>query len=106
MMRTTHAISLTAAVLLGPTIAVAGPPMICHPVDADHALDVVLAEARPRDALTLWHLLARVTDTRRLDLIGRLVELVGLPPGVTVDGVMDLDASMLAAWWADIELDW
>ncbi len=67
---------------------------------------MVLAEARPRDALTLWHLLARVTDTRRLDLIGRLVELVGLPPGVTVDGVMDLDASMLAAWWADIELDW
>lgn len=38
--------------------------------------------------------------------IGRLVELVGLPSGVIVDGVMDLDPSMLAAWWADIELDW
>ena len=36
-MRTTHAISLTAAVLLGPTIAVAGPPMICHPVEIGDA---------------------------------------------------------------------
>ncbi len=74
--------------------------------EANHALDVILAEARPRDALTLWHLLARVRDTRRPDLSGRLVEMVGLPPGVTVNGVMNLDPSMLAAWWADIELDW
>ena len=37
MMRTTHAISLTAAVLLGPTIAVAGPPMICHPLEIGDA---------------------------------------------------------------------
>jgi hypothetical protein len=39
------------------------------------ALDTVLIEARPRDTLTLWHLLARVSSTNRARVLDRIVEL-------------------------------
>jgi len=43
----------------------------------DSAVDAVLAAARPRDTLTLWHLLARVpAGPRRERVLDRIVELV------------------------------
>lgn len=52
------------------------------------ALGTVLAEARKRDALTLWHLLARTSDAERARVFNRLAEVVPPPAGVTRGGVL------------------
>jgi hypothetical protein len=68
------------------------------------ALDVVLHEARPRDALTLWHLLPRVSSAERPALYDRLAALVPPPPGVTREGILRLDITMLDSWWNALDL--
>jgi hypothetical protein len=72
----------------------------------DRALDIILFVARPRDTLTLWNLLGRVTDSQRRRVIDSLLTYVALPPGVTRDGIQRLDARMLAQWKAQMELFW
>lgn len=67
-------------------------------------LNLVLSEARPRDALTLWHLLARVQDSERGRIYDRLAELVPPPSQVSRDGIMRLDQAMLDAWWDKLDL--
>jgi hypothetical protein len=68
------------------------------------ALQVVLAQARKRDALTLWHLLSRVSETERGRIYDRLAEFVPAPSGVTRDGILRLDARMLDLWWNEFGL--
>jgi hypothetical protein len=68
------------------------------------ALDIVLREARERDAFTLWHLLPRVTGSERPAVYDRLAALVPPPPGVTRDGILPLDAPMLDSWWNAFDL--
>jgi len=63
------------------------------------ALDRILSDARPRDALTLWHLLSRVDDADRARVYDRLAALVPPPTGVTRDGILRLDQPMLDLWW-------
>ncbi|NNM26579.1 MAG: hypothetical protein HKO59_11455 [Phycisphaerales bacterium] len=79
-------------------------------IDAgDHGhdtLDVVLDAARPRDTLTLWHLLFKVDEASRGRVFERMVALSGLPPGVTRDGVLRLHARMLDGWWSALERSW
>jgi ferric-dicitrate binding protein FerR (iron transport regulator) len=70
------------------------------------ALNQVLMEARPRDTLTLWHLLSRLEGSDRLLVYERLAALGPPPPGVTRDGVMQLDDKMLKAWKAGLESTW
>jgi len=70
------------------------------------ALDVVLAQARRRDALTLWHLLPRVADADRGPLYDRLTDLVAPPPDVTRNGMLRLDPAMLDRWKNVIEETW
>jgi hypothetical protein len=67
-------------------------------------LTVVLAEARKRDALTLWHLLARTVESERGRVYDRLAELIPPPPNVTREGVLNGDRKMLDAWWDKLEL--
>jgi hypothetical protein len=67
-------------------------------------LDVILKEARPRDALTLWHLLVRVNQADRGRVYDRLAALVPPPTGVTRDGVLRLDQNMLDLWWNQLDL--
>lgn len=62
-------------------------------------LAVVLREARPEDALTLWHLLTRVDATLRPSVVDRLHALVPMPQGVTRDGVIAGERAMRDAWW-------
>jgi len=68
------------------------------------ALRTVLDEARPDDAITLWHLLARTAGTTRAEVYRRLVALA--PPaaasGVTEAGVLALDQRQLRAWWDEL----
>ncbi len=62
-------------------------------------LGVILADARKSDALTLWHLLSRVSDPDRPGVYDRLAALAPPPAGVTRQGILGLDRSMLDAWW-------
>jgi hypothetical protein len=68
------------------------------------ALQVILREARARDALTLWHLLARVSDAERPAVYDRLAALVPPPPGITRENTLRLDRTMLDAWWNALDL--
>lgn len=65
----------------------------------DGDLDVVLTSARARDALSLWHLIARTNSNARQRVVDRLMALKPLPPSVTREEVMRLSESALSAWW-------
>ncbi len=69
------------------------------------ALERVLALARPRDGLTLWHLLESVSDSRRGEVFDRFASLVPLPAGVTRAGVVARDPRMLDLCWGALNLD-
>jgi hypothetical protein len=62
-------------------------------------VSVIISEARKIDALTLWHLLARVGEGDRPGVYERLAVLAPPPPGVTRQGVLRLDRPMLDLWW-------
>ena len=64
-------------------------------------LDVILKQARKRDALTIWHLLARTSAGDRERVYERLSSLVP-PEGVTRDGILRLDQTMLDSWWSQL----
>jgi len=63
------------------------------------ALDTVLGAARPRDALTLWHLLSRGTTDERGRVYDRMAALIPPPQGVTRERVVRGDRTALDAWW-------
>lgn len=69
-------------------------------------LGVVLANARVRDTLTLWHLLARVDGTDRSLVYDRMAELVPPPEGVTREGVLALNTQMLDSWKSKLQSSW
>jgi hypothetical protein len=68
------------------------------------ALDLVLSRARPRDALTLWHLLSRGTPDERSQVCDRLTALAPPPAGVTCEAVLRGDRRALDAWWDSLGL--
>jgi hypothetical protein len=75
--------------------------------DPEHpaALDLVLTNSRPRDSLTLWHLLSRGTEQERRRVYERLAALAPPPPGVTSETVVAGDQRALSAWWNSLRLD-
>jgi hypothetical protein len=75
------------------------------PQQRAHDVAIVLSEARRRDALTLWHLLARVDEGRRVLVYERLKQLVPPPATVTKEGILRLDQSMLDQWWNELGFD-
>ena len=68
------------------------------------ALRRVLAAARPKDALSLWHLLSRGDGEGRPAIYDQLAELVAPPDGVTREGVLAGDRRMLDRWWEALGL--
>jgi hypothetical protein len=70
------------------------------------ALNSLLVEARPRDTLTLWHLLARVDGNDRVRVYDKMASFVPPPEGVTRDGVLRLDQGMLDRWKDALEVSW
>jgi hypothetical protein len=70
------------------------------------ALNIVLAESREYDTLTLWHLLYRVRGAERSRVYDRLAALIAPPRGVTREGVLRLDKGMLDAWKKELEWAW
>lgn len=70
----------------------------------EDALRTVLAEARPRDAFTLWHLLSRVDGSDRASVYDRLASLLPPPGGITRDSTLALAPHTLDAWWNAFDL--
>lgn len=72
--------------------------------DRDDALALVLAEARPRDALSLWHLLSRTGDADRGRVFDGLARLVPPPVEVTREGILGGNREMRDLWWDELGL--
>ena len=72
----------------------------------EQAFNTMLTECRPRDTFTLWQMLSRVEGTRRVQVLNRMIELVGLPQGVTREGTLKLDQMTLDAWKDEMDLVW
>jgi FecR protein/Putative zinc-finger len=73
------------------------------------ALDLLITRSRKRDALTLWHMLARAYPEERGRIYDRLARLIPPPRGVTREGIERADRPMLDAWWERLGLgdtDW
>src|SRR5262249_44616513 len=63
------------------------------------ALPAILSNARPRDALTVWHLLTRAPQKDRGAIFDRFTSLVALPPGVTRDAALRADSHTIDLCW-------
>jgi hypothetical protein len=74
------------------------------PAERSAELSKILGEARQRDALTVWHLLARADESERGSVYDRMATLVPPPAGVTRDGILRLDQKMLDRWWNELGL--
>jgi hypothetical protein len=72
--------------------------------DRDDALAEILLQARPRDALSLWHLLSRTEGAARENVYDHLAKLVAPPSGVTREGILSLDRQMLDLYWNALNL--
>ncbi len=70
------------------------------PAERKALLGILLVDARKNDALTIWHLLSRVSDADRPGVYDRLAVLAPPPAGVTREGILGLDRGMLDAWWS------
>ncbi len=74
------------------------------PGTRSEAVRIALASARRKDALSLWHLLARLGGDDRAAVYDRLAGLVAPPEGVTREGVLAGDRRMLDRWWEALGL--
>jgi len=70
------------------------------------ALTSMLEDARPKDTLTLWHLLTRVDGNDRARVYDKMAALDPPPAGVTREGVLQLDEKMLASWRDELKSTW
>jgi hypothetical protein len=68
-------------------------------------LAIVLSQSRKRDALTLWHLLARVDESQRVMVYDQLSKFAPPPASVTREGILRLDQPMLDLWWNALGFD-
>lgn len=62
-------------------------------------LAYVLEHARPKDAMTLWHLISRTERADREAVVSALEKLAPMPLGVTRDAIVNLDRAALDLWW-------
>jgi len=69
------------------------------------ALGRLLAAARPRDGLTLWHLLTRVPERDRGAVFDRFAQLTPLPGEVSRDSVLRKDAHAIDLCWDALGLE-
>ena len=68
-------------------------------------LRLILAHARGRDAMTLWHLIPRVGDTERRAVVDALAARVPMPTDVSLDAVLRLARASLDRWWDTLGLN-
>jgi len=69
------------------------------------SLRFILEHARARDAMTLWHLIARAAAADRPAVVDALAARVPMPTAITRDAVLRLDRAALDQWWDALGLD-
>jgi hypothetical protein len=67
------------------------------------SLPDLLAAARARDSLTLWHLASRLQGADHQKVATRLAELVPPPAGIDPTS---LDAAAMNTWWPAVRASW
>jgi hypothetical protein len=73
--------------------------------DSDQpAIAAIVANARTRDAISLWHLLRRVQPDDRGRVYDRLAQFVTVPAGVTRQGVLAANPQMIDSLWNALDL--
>jgi hypothetical protein len=73
------------------------------------ALDAAIAASRPRDALSLWHLMIRTQGDQRGRVFDRFASLVSLPGEATREAVLRGDHKAIDGAWDALDLgstDW
>jgi predicted anti-sigma-YlaC factor YlaD len=70
------------------------------------AVATVLAEARVRDTLTLWHLMSRVVADQRGQIYDRIAALAPPPDTVSRDKALQLDTATLKHWREELAWKW
>lgn len=70
------------------------------------ALVTILAWARARDTLTLWHLLPRFDGKDRERVFEKMVSLVPPPPHIDREAVLQLDEKQLESWKLSLQSIW
>jgi FecR protein/Putative zinc-finger len=73
---------------------------------ANDGLGIILAEARVRDTLTLWHLLSRVEVEDRARVYDRIASLTPVPAGVSREQALKLDQDTLRRWKDELAWTW
>ncbi|HEX5964557.1 MAG TPA: FecR domain-containing protein, partial [Pyrinomonadaceae bacterium] len=76
------------------------------PATRSEALVATLNNARTRDTLTLWHLLPRVNEGDRALVYEKMQSFAAPPAGVTREGVLKLDQTMLDLWRVSLLASW
>jgi predicted anti-sigma-YlaC factor YlaD len=74
--------------------------------DRSRALNVILAEARVRDTLTLWHLLSRVDASDRVRVFERIVQFEPPPAIVSREQILALEPDALRRWREELAWKW
>jgi predicted anti-sigma-YlaC factor YlaD len=69
-------------------------------------IDIILAEARVRDTLTLWHLMWRVDLSERGRVYDRIAALTPIPAGVSREKALALDRETLTHWREELAWTW
>ncbi len=70
------------------------------------SLDVILADARVRDTLTLWHLLSRADFRDRERIYDSMAALTPVPAGISREKVLSLDPETLTRWKDELAWTW
>jgi FecR protein len=68
------------------------------------AVAAILEKARPRDAISLWHLLRRVRPDDRGRVYDRLSQFITVPTGITREGVLAANPQMIDSLWNTLDL--
>ncbi len=72
----------------------------------EDAISVVIRESGRKDTLTLWHLLSKVPEAARAEVLAKILQDIELPEGVTIDGILKLDPKMMGELRSDLEPLW
>jgi FecR protein len=74
--------------------------------DKTGAVNLILAAARVRDTLTLWHLLQRVDGRDRARVYDRIASLTPIPASVSRERALMLDQETLKLWKDELAWKW
>ena len=70
----------------------------------DPSVGTILSLITKKESLPLWHILQLVSTENRNIAFERLNELIPVPSGVTKEGILALNKTMLLDWLQEIEL--